>query len=128
MPTKRTLACLLLSLTTACGTVSEGKAPSATLLPDAETSAVSRGKAFAQAHCSACHEIGNSGLSPLSQAPTFAGIANTPGLTSETLRPWLQDSHNYPEVMNFGLTPTQTGDLTHYILTLQQPDYRPPIQ
>jgi len=125
MPTKRTLACLLLSLATACGTVDDGKTPSAAIVPQAETSPVARGKAFAQAHCAACHAIGSTDLSPLSQAPTFAGIANTPGLTGETLRPWLQDSHNYPEMMNFALNPAQTADLTHYILSLQQPDYRP---
>lgn len=124
---KHALACLLLSLTTACGTVSDGKVPSVAPAAKADTSAVLRGEAFAQAHCAACHAIG-SGLSPLAQAPSFAATANMPGLTADTLKPWLHDSHNYPEIMNFALTPAQTHDLTLYMLTLRQADYRPPIQ
>lgn len=127
MPIRRTLACLLLLLTPACGAGGDGQVPAVTTPAQRDTSAVLRGKAFAQAHCAACHAIG-SGISPLTETPSFAATANTPGLTSDTLRLWLQDSHNYPEIMNFALSPSQTDDLTQYMLSLKQPDYRPPIQ
>lgn len=91
------------------------------------TDTAARGIAFAQAHCAACHAI-DAGLSPLAEAPSFAGTANTPGFTAGTLRPWLRDSHNYPEIMNFALTPAQIDDLTTYMLSLKRPDYKPPIQ
>jgi mono/diheme cytochrome c family protein len=87
----------------------------------------SRGAVFAQAHCAICHSTG-SGSSPKPEAPTFEEIANARGLTIETLRPWLRDSHNYPEVMNFEIEPKQVDDLAAFILTLQSADYRPPIQ
>ncbi|MFD1104640.1 c-type cytochrome [Sphingobium olei] len=86
-----------------------------------------RGAAFARAHCAACHAV-EPGFSPKPEAPTFEAIANARGLTIDTLRPWLRDSHNFPEVMNFAIAPEQVDDLAAHILTLKSPDYRPPIQ
>jgi mono/diheme cytochrome c family protein len=123
MNVMRAFACLLLSLTTACGTT--GAEPVSDAAP--ATDAATRGMAFAQAHCAGCHSI-DTGISPLAEAPSFAATANTPGLSAETLRPWLRDSHNYPEMMNFTLAPARIDDLTTYMLTLKRPDYKPPIQ
>lgn len=124
---KPAFACLLLFVTSACSAVSDAGLPAAAPVTGAETSAALRGKEFAQAHCAACHSI-DSGISPVSAAPSFAAIANSQGLNADTLRPWLLNSHNYPDMMNFALTPAQSNDLTYYMLTLKQPDYRPPIQ
>src|SRR3546814_1024104 len=59
-----------------------------------------QGLAFSQEHCSACHAI-DTGISPKPEAPSFEAIINTPGLTARTLNPWLRNSHNFPEIMNF---------------------------
>jgi mono/diheme cytochrome c family protein len=118
-------ACLLLTLIAACGTAGQISSPaSASAVGDV---AAARGMAFAQAHCAACHAI-DAGISPLSHAPSFAATANTPGLSAGTLRPWLSDSHNYPDVMKFALAPERIDDLTAYMLTLKSQNYKPPIQ
>lgn len=89
--------------------------------------AVERGQAFAQARCSACHAITADGVSPNPESPPFAAIINKPGLTRDTLRGFLRDSHNFPDAMNFHVEPEQVNDLADYMLTLRTPDYRPPI-
>ena len=78
-----------------------------------------QGLAFAQAHCAACHGVALNTLSPLPAAPTFEVVANTPGLTQQSLRIWLRDSHNYPEIMNFEIAPEHLENLTAYMTTLQ---------
>lgn len=93
----------------------------------AENASVNRGMTFARAHCAACHAVAT-GISPKPEAPSFETIVNTTGLTGDTLKPWLMDSHNYPEIMNFAIAPAQIDDLAAYMLTLKNPSYRPPIQ
>lgn len=77
---------------------------------------------FAQATCADCHSIEAVGLSPNPQAPTFAEIANRPGITRDTLVTYLTDAHNYPEAMDFELTPARSAALADYLLTLRDPD------
>ncbi|NIJ15393.1 mono/diheme cytochrome c family protein [Sphingobium vermicomposti] len=89
--------------------------------------ASARGLNFARTHCSACHAV-NMGISPKREAPSFEAVVNAPGLTADTLKPWLRDSHNYPEVMNFAIEPAQIDDLVAYMLTLQNSEYTPPTQ
>ena len=125
MPMKVALACLL-SLTAACGAMTNGPA-SPPAARHGDNGAAKRGMEFAQAHCAACHAV-VSGVSAKPDAPSFEAIVNTDGLTAETLEPWLRDSHNYPEIMNFAIEPRQIGDLATYMLTLKNPAYRPPIQ
>ena len=94
--------------------------------PSASTSQ-SRGQAFAQATCSACHAIGRgSAASPNSKSPEFTAIVNQQGLTAETLSLWLRGAHNYPSEMDFQLDPSKVDDLVAYMLTLRDPKYRPP--
>src|SRR3546814_9512741 len=69
-----------------------------------------QGLAFSQEHCSACHAI-DTGISPKPEAPSFEAIINTPGLTARTLNPWLRNSHNFPEIMNFEIAPEQIDTL-----------------
>ena len=82
--------------------------------------------AFAEAACAGCHAIRPLELSPNPEAPSFSDIANRSGLTGETLSTFLRDAHNYPEAMDFDLTPTRVEALTAYILTLRDENYRPP--
>ncbi|MBH5323309.1 cytochrome c family protein [Aurantiacibacter sediminis] len=86
----------------------------------------SEGYALAQAACAGCHSIEPMGLSPNPQAPEFPVIANTPGLTRETLTNWLIEAHNYPEQMDFYLEQDEAEMLVVYMLTLQSEDFHPP--
>jgi len=87
----------------------------------------SRGYVFAKASCGACHAVGrDSTSSPNPNAPPFPAIVNQEGLTAETLSVWLRDAHNYPNEMQFQLDPSKVDDLVAYMLTLSDPNYRPP--
>src|SRR5690242_9914286 len=66
-----------------------------------QSAAASRGRAFARATCSGCHETGLYGSSTNPNAPPFGSIANHEGVTAETLSYWLRSAHNYPMEMNF---------------------------
>lgn len=92
----------------------------------AASAAQSRGQALAQASCGSCHAIERYGLSPNRAAPPFAAIVNQQELTAETLSTWLRDAHNYPQQMEFSLGERAVDDLVAYMLTLRDPDYRPP--
>lgn len=99
---------------------------SAELRPDAN--AAVDGLAFAQAHCAGCHNVTDGQASPNTNAPRFEAIANTRGLTDDTLKAWLRDSHNYPGQMDFEIDAKRIDELAAYMLTLKSPDYRPAIQ
>jgi len=81
---------------------------------------------FAQAVCGGCHALAPPDLSPNPEAPAFAEIANRPGLTEATLANFLSDAHNYPEAMEFTLEDRHVAELTAYILSLKDADYRLP--
>ncbi len=122
------LAALPLSLA-ACQTPAEeaqvasaSEAPATTgVEPD------SRAHALAQAACGGCHSVEAYGLSPVTPAPEWPMIANTPGLTRDTLKRWLSDAHNYPEDMDFYLDEEEVNMLVDYMLTLRRDDYKPSI-
>lgn len=63
-------------------------------------------------------------LSPNPGAPSFEAIANREGLSEETLDTWLKDAHNYPDVMDFDLSPAQAEEIAQYMITLRRGDYR----
>jgi mono/diheme cytochrome c family protein len=85
-----------------------------------------RGHAFAQATCAACHAIERgSVLSPNPHARSFPAIVNQQGLTAATLSSWLREAHNYPAEMEFQLDSGTVDDLVAYMLTLTDPNYRP---
>ena len=85
----------------------------------------SEAHALAQAACSQCHSVEPYGLSPNPNAPEWSVIANTPGLTRETLTSWLTEAHNYPEQMDFYLEEDEVEMLVDYMLTLRREDYQP---
>lgn len=97
------------------------------LAPLELTEKQARGYAFAKNNCTGCHAITPTGTSANPEAPNFQTIANMPGLTRETLRNFLRDSHNYPAAMNFAVEPSQVEDLTDYVMTLRKPGYKPEI-
>ncbi|MDE8650619.1 hypothetical protein [Novosphingobium album (ex Liu et al. 2023)] len=123
----RSVFFLPILLGAACGAIAVVQARPAPRVEPVETALQKRGLAFARQRCSACHAI-DAGVSPRPEAPSFETIINTPGLTAETLDPWLRDSHNFPEIMNFTVAPGEIEALAAYMLTLRNSDYRPPIQ
>lgn len=94
-------------------------APAATLPKGDE------GLTFIETSCGRCHGVEKTDLSPLTQAPTFAAIANRDGLTQVSLATWLKEAHNYPEMMDFDLHPERADAIAEYMMTLRQDDYRP---
>ena len=82
--------------------------------------------ALAQAACGGCHSVEPYGLSPNADAPEWPAIANTRGLTRESLTAWLIDAHNYPADMDFYLEHDEVEQLVDYMLTLRREDYHPP--
>ena len=93
----------------------------------AALTAQSKGHAYAQATCSACHAIGiGSASSPNPKAPEFAAIVNQEDLTERTLSSWLKEVHNYPREMDFKLDPSKVDVLVTYMLTLRDTKYKPP--
>lgn len=76
--------------------------------------------------CGSCHAVTPGTLSPLPQAPTFPAIANREGLTRETLTAYLRDAHNYPDIMDVGLTDEDVHLVVDYMLSLKDPGYRQP--
>lgn len=89
--------------------------------------AAQRGFALAQARCATCHGVTANALSPNPESPPFEDVANRPGLTGQTLRTFLRDSHNYPAAMGFTLAPAQARDLAAYMVTLKRPGFKPAI-
>ena len=86
-----------------------------------------RAPAFVDAVCGQCHAVVDNAVSPDPQAPGFVEIANTPGLTRETLVAFLSDAHNYPMQMDVDLVEEDIALIADYMLALQSDDYsRPP--
>jgi mono/diheme cytochrome c family protein len=95
--------------------------------PSSTTTGALPGQAFAQSACGGCHAVGRQSVSPNPNASPFAAIVNQEGLTRNTLASWLRNAHNYPDEMNFRLEGGQVDGLVDYMLTLRDPNYRPPI-
>lgn len=117
---------LLALLVSGCSAIGDASLPSPHAL-SSEASPEQRGLAFAQNRCAQCHAV-KGGISPIPQVPTFTAVINTPGLDMTTLKPWLQNSHDFPAMMNFTIEPQHIDDLAAYMLTLKDPAYRPAIQ
>ncbi len=80
---------------------------------------------FVEAACAGCHAVEPPFLSPNPSAPSFAAIANRPGVTRATIRAWLVNAHNYPEQMDFTLEREHVDDTVDYMITLRRSDYVP---
>jgi mono/diheme cytochrome c family protein len=78
----------------------------------------SRGLALAQRLCSECHAVEREqARSPNVDAPRFAAIAATPGMTSIALSAALNTSHR--SMPNILLPADEQADVIAYILTLR---------
>jgi len=125
----KTFPILLASALSATGCAPAASPPesaSTHLLP-ATASAAEAGRELAAANCASCHAITARTLSSNPMAPPFEGIANMPMLTADTLKRFLEDSHSFPDAMNFRVDARGADELTAYILTLKSKDYRPGI-
>ncbi len=83
--------------------------------------------AFVQQACGTCHATTPLAISPDPRAPNFAEVANSPGLTADTLDIWLRNAHNYPAQMNFTLDDEQIAAIERHMLRLRDPDYELPV-
>ena len=78
------------------------------------------GLAFAQAHCAECHAVRDADdTSPNFDAPPFANVAKTPGMTGRALAVWLQTSH--PTMPNLVVAEKDRDNVIAYIMSLQPP-------
>ena len=113
-----TLASLLLAGCQSAGPVA---APAAAPSPAAaDADAVPD---YVTAICGECHAVRDNAVSPNPQAPGFADIANSPGLTHDTLVTFLSDAHNYPMQMDVDLVDEDIEVIADYMLTLRSDDY-----
>ena len=64
-------------------------------------------------------------MSPNPNAPPFAAVVNQEGLTRNTLAAWLRNAHNYPAEMKLTLDQRRVDDISAYMLTLRDPNFRP---
>jgi cytochrome c len=86
--------------------------------PAQEMGDAKRGFAIAQMTCAQCHSIRKGELrSRNGQAPTFEGLANTPGMTPLALRVALRTPHR--EMPNLVLKNEEIDDIGAYIETLK---------
>lgn len=74
--------------------------------------------------CAQCHAVRPGEFSPRAGAPRFVDVANTPGLTRETFAAFLSDAHNYPQQMDVHLSEQNIADISDYMVSLQDPDYK----
>lgn len=78
---------------------------------------------YVTAICGECHAVKDNAVSVNPQAPGFADIANSPGLTRDTLVTFLSDAHNYPMQMDVDLVDEDIEVIADYMLTLRSDDY-----
>ena len=111
-------AILAASLTlTACQTYDTQPAPKAVASGEGPV------PTYVVAICGECHAVKDNAVSPNPQAPGFADIANSPGLTRDTLVTFLADAHNYPMQMDVDLDEMDIEIIADPIMTLQSDDY-----
>lgn len=93
--------------------------------PASSASKPHRVPTLVQGVCGDCHGVEAPFLSPNPAAPGFDAIANSAGLSGESLTRWLIDAHNYPELMDFELSKDEARAVADYMVTLQGKHYRP---
>ncbi len=77
------------------------------------------GHKIARATCAECHGVEADDLiSPRLEVPTFADIANKPGINAMSLSVWFRSPH--PTMPNFIFNKYEASHLIVYILSLKQ--------
>jgi mono/diheme cytochrome c family protein len=80
-----------------------------------------QGQQVARVQCAECHLVDKvPGRSPDADAPSFARIANTPGMTSAALIAALRTSHE--TMPNVIIKTSNLSDVVAYILSLKDKD------
>ena len=78
-----------------------------------------RGLQYAQRVCAECHAVlPAERSSPRPELPTFATVANTPGMTGIAIAVWLQTPHK--SMPNLILKLEDRNDLIAYIVSLRE--------
>jgi mono/diheme cytochrome c family protein len=76
------------------------------------------GLPFALKNCAECHAVRSTDdKSPNPQAPSFASVAGTRGITGRALAVWLQTSH--PTMPNLVISKQDRDDIIAYIMSLK---------
>jgi mono/diheme cytochrome c family protein len=76
------------------------------------------GLAYANQVCSECHAVKEADeRSPNPDAPSFASVARTPGMTGRALAVWLQTSH--PKMPNIMLEQDDRDNVIAYIMSMR---------
>jgi mono/diheme cytochrome c family protein len=82
-------------------------------------SAVYRGAALAGQVCSQCHDVATGDSSVRNaNAPSFASVANRPGMTGAKLEQWLTSLH--PSMPNYLFDAVTVKDLAAYVMSLRE--------
>ena len=84
----------------------------------AQIGSVEQGLMIARARCAECHlVVKERGRSTHDNAPTFAVIANTPGMSAAALRATFNTSHR--AMPNLVIEETEANSIIAYILSLR---------
>jgi mono/diheme cytochrome c family protein len=75
------------------------------------------GKRFAATQCAGCHGVDRGEPSRNRAAPSFASIADSPGLSATAIRVWLQSPH--PTMPNIKLNDEDQDNVIAYLLSLR---------
>jgi mono/diheme cytochrome c family protein len=79
---------------------------------------VHAGQIYVKDVCASCHAVQpEASMSPKIDAPSFAAVANTPGMTRTALTVWLTTPH--PTMPNFVLEAQDLDNVIAYILSLK---------
>jgi mono/diheme cytochrome c family protein len=112
---------LVLAVGSAClmgGCASEATmnaAPEAAIDPGS----AERGAAYARQVCAECHAVeAGQGWSPNPNAPAFAVIANTPGMSARALSAWLYSPH--PTMPSLVVDSQNRRDIAAYLRSLER--------
>jgi hypothetical protein len=115
MPLRVLLICLTLSAA-AC-TAPQPAQSGPAIIGDAGSAAA--GLAYAQDACADCHAVlPGEQMSPHPDAPAFATIVETPGMSGLALNVWLRSDHE--QMPHLIVDPDHVEDLWAYMSTLQQ--------
>lgn len=77
------------------------------------------GLKYAEKNCTECHAITpGETMSPNFDAPTFAAVANTPGMTATALAVWFRTPH--PTMPNLLIEGENKDNVIAYILSLKE--------
>lgn len=86
-----------------------------------DSGSAAAGLAYAQSACADCHAIlPGEEQSPHPDAPAFATIVQTPGMSGLALNVWLHSEHE--EMPHLIVDPDHIEDLWAYMSTLEQDD------